>query len=221
VTQLFVLATPAAVNEGGALQLSGVATLDDDTVTVLAGSNIVWLTPVYPFASVTAEGQATAALVWSNTTGSVTGQYLGVAGVGSVRVLDSNPDNYGLYTGDQIPDSWQVRYFGSNNPQGVAGVTNASRQNNLFSYIADLDPLDSNSVLRVVAISNQPPARVVCFNPASPARLYRLLFSTNLVSGVWTNLPGAGPVVGAIGPMSLTDTNAVAVRYYRIQVQVP
>lgn len=217
VTNLAVTASPAATNENATSQLGGIAGLDDATVTVLAGSNILWSAPGFPISSISAAGLATAMSVYSNTFGTVTGCYLGMTGSG----MDSNPDNFGSYAGDGLPDGWQVRYFGTNNPLGMACATNCTGQNNLYTYIADLDPTNPASVFEVVAVSNQPPDRVVCFRTTSTGRVYRLLYATNLVSGVWTNLPGATWTPGLAGQMSLCDTNAAAVRFYRIHVQVP
>lgn len=218
VTNLFVIVVPASVNEGSGLQLSGLAGLDDATVLALAGSNIVWAVPVFPIASITPTGSATAAIVWSNTYGVVTGAYLGANGSGLVLVLDSNPDNFGIYAGDGIPDWWQVQYFGTNNPLGMASATNSTGKNNLYTYIADLNPTISTSVFEVVAVSNTTPSKLVYFTSSSN-RVYALLWTTNLVSGTWTNLPGATPVAGNGSIFSLSDTNTVALRYYRVQVQ--
>lgn len=221
VTNLVVIASPASTNEGSVVQLTGLALLDDATVSAVTGGDITWGVPGFPIASITPSGAATTAVVWSNTYGVVAGAYLGLSGSTFVLVMDSDPDNYGLYGSDQVPDSWQVRWFGINNPLGMAWATNCSGQNNLYTYIADLNPTDSNSTFRVVAISNQPPNRVVCFSSTSTERVYRLLYSTNLVGGVWTNLPGAMWASGQGGQMSLTDTNAAAIRFYQVHVQVP
>ena len=188
----------------------------------MTGEPIVqWQTPPAPIASIGPDGLATAGIVCQDTVGVVTGSYLGVSGWVSILVLDSDPDNYGLYAGDQVPDWWQMRYFGQNNPNGLASATNATGQNNLYAYIADLCPTNPSSCFEIIGVSNQPPDRVVCFRPASTGRLYRLLYATNLVSGVWTNLPGATPVSGVGGPMSLNDTNVAPVRFYRVHVQAP
>ena len=48
-----------------------------------------------------------------------------------------------------------------------------------------------------------------------------MLYTTNLLSGAWTHLPGQTPTPGQAGKMALSDTNAAAVRFYRVQVQVP
>lgn len=221
VTNLTVTAAPGSVNEGGMVQMSGLAGLDDATVTAVEGSNIFWSTPSYPVNGVGPNGVATAALVYADASGVVTGRYLGVPGSVVIQVLDVNPDNFGLYAGDQIPDGWQVTHFGVDNPNGHASATNATGQNNLYAYVADLNPADPDSRFEIAAVSNQPPSKVVYFAVASPDRAYRLLYSTNLVGATWTNLPGAGWVQGVPQQMFLSDSNSTPLRFYRVQVKVP
>jgi hypothetical protein len=216
-----VTGTPSQVNEGGTAQLAGQATMDDGTVTTLSGGEIAWAAPAFPIASISPAGAATSAIVWSNTQGKVAGAYMGVGAAGLVLVLESDPDNCGLYAGDKVPDCWQVQFFGVNNPDGVAGATNCTGQNNLYTYIADLDPKDPGSVLRIDGVSNQTPGRAVWFGATSTARVYRLLYATNLVGGVWTNLPETGWTEGLAGRTSISDTNTPAIRFYRVQVTAP
>lgn len=216
------LTVPASVNENAAGQLGGTATMDDDTATTLAGSDINWSSPSWPILSITTSGVVSASAVFTNTASTVSGYYLGYNDSAGLLVLDTNQDNYGIYSGDSLPDWWQVAFFGTNNPLGVAGATNCTGQNNLYTYTADLNPTNPASVFVVVSVSNQPPSqRVVCFRTASTGRVYRLLYATNLTSGVWTNLPGASWMPGLPGQMSLNDTNAATVRFYRVHVQVP
>jgi hypothetical protein len=218
-TNLTLTADVNPVNEGGSSQLGGLAFQDDATVTVLVGSNIIWSTPVLPAIGITLAGQINLTNVYADTSLVVTGSYLGVIGAGTLLVLDSNPDNYGTYAGDGILDGWQVKYFGINNPFALAGVTNVTGMNNLNTYIADLNPTNPASRLKIATISNQIPNRVVYFTPASSNRVYALQYSTNLVTGVWTNVT---PVTnwGNGGTCWLTDTN-LSSRFYRIMVQLP
>ena len=218
---LVVAVAPPAIPEGSSAQLSGVAMLDDNTVNVLNGGDIGWGAVTYPFASVNADGVLTATNVYANTNGVVTAVYLGACTSVCVVVMDTNPDNYGLYAQDEVPDKWQVRYFGTNNPLGVASAMNLTGHNNLYSYTADLDPSNPESVFAVASISNQPLSRLIFFRTTSTGRVYRLSYATNLVSAVWTNLPDTTWTPGAAGQMSLCDTNATEVRFYRVQVQVP
>jgi hypothetical protein len=220
VSALSVTSAPASVNEGATSQLSGLATLDDDSQSVLGGGDMTWGAATYPLASITASGLVTAAAVYGSAAGQVSGNYLGTTGGTVVLVLDVNPDNFGLYAGDGVPDGWQVQYFGVNNPLGMAGATNCSGQNNLYTYTADLDPTNPASCFKIVALSNEPPSRVVYFLPASTGRVYALQFSTGLASGAWTHVTpltnwGNGGVYG------LGDTNTASPRYYRVGVQVP
>ena len=220
VTNLTVNATPGSVNEGGSSQLSGMAGLDDGTLVVVEGSNVFWSAPAHPVGTIGPDGMATLASVYADTPSVVTGRYLGVAGSGVILVVDSNPDNFGTYANDQIPDAWQVRFFGTNNLSGYASATNATGQNNLYAYIADLCPTNPNSCFEIVAISNRAPTNVVCFLSSSN-RLYRLDWTTNLIAGVWTNTPGATPVFGNGGLFWLNDTNVASPRFYKVSVQVP
>jgi len=220
VANLVLIAAQNPVSEGGTSQFSGIAGLDDATVVAVDGSNIVWTAPVYPISALSPEGQATLANVYADTAGAITGCYLGVTGAGVILVLDNNPDNFGLYAGDEIPDDWQARYFGQNNVNGRACATNATGRNNLYAYIADLCPTNPESRFEIMAITNQVPTNAVYFQSSSN-RLYRLEWTTNLVAGSWTNLPGATPTTGNGHLFWLTDTNAAAARFYRVTVRVP
>ena len=71
----------------------------------------------------------------------------------------------------------------------------------------------SPSVLSVPSVVK---AFLPCFRSSSTGRLYRLMYATNLLSGVWTNLPGVTPAPGLPGEMTLSDTNTAPVRFYRV-----
>lgn len=87
----------------------------------------------------------------------------------------------------------------SSEPSRRNRATNATGQDNLYAYTADLNPTNPASCFEIVGVSNQPPNRVICFRPrSSTGRLYRLMYVTNRASGAWTALPGATP--GRAGP---------------------
>jgi hypothetical protein len=220
VSSMTATGAPATVNETATTQLSGAATMDDATVTVLTGSEINWIAPTWPLAAINASGVASAAVVYANTSATVTGAYLGVTGSGALVVLNSNPDNFGLYDSDQIPDGWQVAYFGTENPAGQASATNATGQNNLYAYVADLCPTNPNASFAITAVSNTTLTNSVCFWSSSN-RLYLLEWTTNLIAGGWTNTPGVTPVAGNGGMFWRNDTNATSPRFYRVSVRVP
>ena len=165
---------------------------------------------------------ATTEAVYADTSAALAGSHLGVAGGGSLTVVDTMPDNFGSYAGDGLPDHWQIQYFGFDNPKAAPGYdADGTGQNNLFKYTADLDPTNSASVFAIVAGTNQPPNRAVAVSVTSARRLYRLMYATNLAAGTWTELPGTTPTPGVAGRMTLCDTNAAAMRFYRVQVVMP
>ncbi len=103
---------PPSVNEGATSQLSGSATLDDDTVTLLAGTDVIWSVVSGPISSIDASGLATTDIVYANQLAAARGFYLGASNSVTLTVLDSDLDNYGSYADDGINDAWQVQYFG-------------------------------------------------------------------------------------------------------------
>ncbi len=129
-----------------------------------------------------------------------------------------NPD--GDSDGDSMTDGWEQEH-GLNYLQNDAA---ANPDGDLFDsgdeYIADTDPLNSNDWFRILSISNSPAASVQFVSSSN--RLYTLMHSTNLTTGGWTAVPGAGPLIGTGGEDSLTDTNEVAeTLFYRLHVERP
>jgi hypothetical protein len=226
VISVSVTGTPAQVNETSTSQLSGTATLDDATVTALAGSNINWSAPSFPISSINTNGLATASVVYANTNGTVSGSYLGTPGNGSLLVLDSNPDNYGSYAGDGLNDGWQVSFFGQPpNPQAAPSADpDGDGQNNQFEYTAGLEPTNSASVLllRIEHVAGQPDQKKLTFLPWASGRTYTTEYRTDLVTGAYTNLTGySGPTTNGT-EVSVTDLNATeAAKFYRIKITYP
>ena len=121
---------------------------------------------------------------------------------------------------------WQVQYFGSTtNPAAAANVdADGTGQNNQFKYVAGLDPTNPTSVfvLTIAGVTNQPTQMNLFFNPVVGGRAYIPQFSTDMASGVWTQLTGyTGPVInGSQG--AITDLNAVQTnKFYRIDISLP
>ncbi len=147
VTSLVVTAFPAPVTEMSNSQLSATASLDDNTVLVLNGSDVNWSSPGFPIASISANGLVKAASVYTFATGTVGGYYFGASN--SLILLVLNPN-------DGIPISWEAQYFGTNNPEGVASAdADGTGQNNLLKYLAGLDPTNPASVLQVTSVVRQ------------------------------------------------------------------
>jgi hypothetical protein len=226
VISVSVTGVPVQVNEGSTSQLGGNATMDDASMTLLSGGDLNWASPVYPIASITTSGLATASVVYSNAVGTFSGSYLGATGSNSLLVVDSSPDNYGSYAGDGLPDWWQVGYFGMP-PNPNAAPTNdvtGTGQNNLFKYVAGLDPTNATSVfkLRIENVVGQPDQKKLTFLPWASGRTYTTEYRTNLVTGAYTNLTGySGPTTNGT-EVSVTDLNAVEwSKFYRIRISLP
>ena len=224
VTNLVAKASPSSVNEDGTSQLNGVASFDDATTTVLSGSDITWSILSGPIAFISASGVATPAAVYTDAVAVIRGSY-GKTNSVSLTVLNNDPDNYGIYAGDGIPDSWQAQYFGLNNPNAAPTAdADGTGQNNLFKYIAGLDPTNPASifVLKIASVPAQPTQRTLTWTPLASARTYMPEFRTNLVSGAYTNLTTyTGPTTNST-QVAVTDTNATqASKFYRVRITYP
>ena len=153
VTSMVVTAIPAIVSESGNSQLGATVVLDDSTILIMTGSNVNWNSSGFPLASISAGGLLTPSAVYTDTASVVHGYYLGASNVVGVVVLDTNPDNFGNYAFDGIPDGWQIQYFGLNNPQGTAAAdADGTGHNNLFKYLAGLNPTNPASDLRITSM---------------------------------------------------------------------
>jgi hypothetical protein len=213
-----VNATPASINQGATSQLSGTATLDDNTTTSLSGSAIAWNSVAYPFQSITNAGLLTAvANVYSNPAGSVSGNYLGGTGFATVTVT-------GPYSSSVIPDSWFVQYFGAApNPNAdPSGDADHTGQNNLFKYIAGLNPLDgSRFTLTIQNVSGQPSHKQLMFQPIISGRTYTLQFATALPNNPSWQTVASFTQNDNGSTRTITDLGASPPEFYRIQISFP
>ena len=87
---LAVSAAPAAVVESGTTQLSAVATMDDDTLVRLGGSDAKWAVQAGPLAGITLSGLATASEVFINAPATVRARWDGISGDLTLTVLNAN-----------------------------------------------------------------------------------------------------------------------------------
>jgi hypothetical protein len=123
--------------------------------------------------------------------------------------------------------TWQAQYFNCTNclSAQMGADADGTGQNNLFKYIAGLDPTNPASVfiLNVASATNQFQAMNLNFNPLALGRSYTPEFSTNLVSGVWLPLTTyTGPVTNNGSQVTITDTNPIPPQeFYRIDISLP
>lgn len=215
--------TPVNVNEGATSQLRSLAVMDDATVSDLS-TEIVWLCASPAVAGLDAGGLLTAGAVYTATLARVDGAYLGVTGTTWICVLDSNPDNYGIYAGDGIPDAWQVANFGTNNPDGLANADPFhTGQNNYFKYIAGLDPTNPASLfrLRIAPVPGYANRLNLVFAPRYASRTYIVECRTNLLSGGFNAL-GGGSTSDSGDERTVTDLHADdPQRFYRVRITCP
>ncbi|MBN1269844.1 MAG: DUF11 domain-containing protein [Kiritimatiellae bacterium] len=118
---------------------------------------------------------------------------------------------------DGIPDTWEIQHFGGPTNAAAGGDGDGDGADNHGEYVADTDPGNSNSVFVVEGFTLLSPP-TLSFT-SSAARVYDVLYTTNLLSGSWpclaTNLAGNGDL------RSVPDPAAASYRAYRVRVRVP
>lgn len=221
ITALQLAATPATINESSTRQLSAAQVLDDGTTLALPATGISWSVQAGPLTGISSSGLATAGLVGQDSAATVQGSYLGLSATLGLTVLDTIRDNFGSYAGDGLPDSWQLQYFGANNPLAAPTAdASGTGQNNLFKYTAGLNPTDPASRL-VTAVGAAASSHTITISPRLPDRTYTVQYSTDLGVNNWQPLTGA-TVQDNGQTRTVTDPDAASTRkFYRVLVSYP
>ncbi len=218
VVSLTVTSTPSSVSECSTSQITGTVTMDDATITELAGSDIAWGAVTYPVLSLDSNGVLTAAYVYGVATGMVNGVCLGMAGSTSVQVI-------GPYASSSIPGAWFLQYFGAP-PNPLAAPTadaTGTGQNNLFKYVTGLNPTNAVSrfVLKIASVPGQPGQQRLIFSPRLSDRTYTVEYVTNLVNGAFANLTLTSTSDNGL-ERTVTDLNGTAsAKFYRMKIAYP
>ena len=131
--------------------------------------------------------------------------------------------------GDGIPDWWTTQYFGhaagqSNDLSRARDDACGTGQNNLFKYVAGLDPTNAASVFRlsIETVPGEPAQKRLVFSPRWSDRTYEVLSRTNLTDGAaWTSVTGTA--TGDNGnERTVTDLEAAAnSKFYRVRISKP
>jgi hypothetical protein len=235
-----------SVNETATLQLAVYQVLDDTSYLTVNPASVAWSVVGGPITGISTGGLATAGVVYQNTPATVQGVYSSQTLQLGLTVIDSIPDNFGIYAGDHIPDSWQVQYFGLGtnglgNPQGVASAdADGTGQNNLFKYIAGLNPLDGtrfvvsvsspvytlNPVTNTAVISQLN----VNFSPIAAGRTYLIAWKNLLSDPDWTAITGSAGSTPIINGTTETITDLSGIgnpngiglsRFYEVIITYP
>ncbi len=220
VTALQLSATSATVGEGATRQLTATQLLDDNTTVLLAPNVPTWSILSGPLSSISPTGLATAANVYQNTPALAQAAYAGYSGSFSLTILDSLPDNFGAYASDGLADSWQVQYFGLDNPDAApAQDPDHDGQPNVMEFTFGTAPTDTGSIFHMSLLGTADGPQKITFAPWFADRTYVLKSSPDLTS--WITVPGSiithpANIGTAVDPNIQSQRN-----FYRIDVIKP
>ncbi len=211
-------AAPSSLIEGSSAQLSARAEMDDGSTVVRAP--VGWKVLSGPIPSVSVSGLATAGAVFQNTPALIEGTWFGAAVQLTLNVIDSIPDNFGSYAGDGIDDTWQVGYFGEENPEAAPGEDpDHDGQDNLLEFLALVDPTDpaSRFLVRIRPSPGPSGGHDIVFGPIATIRTYTVLYAPDLAESTWVALPDSSGTDSGT-ERTVTDDTLMPRRFYKIQI---
>lgn len=222
ITGLAVSPESSDLPEDTSVQLAVRAELDDDTDLLLDAAEVAWRILRGPLAEVSAAGMVRAAAVYQNEPAQIEAQHGGHSAFAGFTVLDVLPDNFGSYAADGLADSWQVQFFGLDNPLAAPDVdADGDGHTNAFEELANLSPIDplSRLILRVEPVAGQPNQKNVIFSPRWQSRQYTLRASTSLQPGSFAPL-NASTTTDLGDQRTITDLDASArAKFYQLEIR--
>lgn len=214
---LAVNLAPPTIGETLSRQLAVQAVANDTTRVDLAPASVTWSSagPV----SINASGSATGSAVYQDTAATATATQGGATGQLALTILETLPDNFGLYGGDGIDDSWQIGFFGVDQAAGLATADpDGDGQNNHLEFLAETTPVDplSQLRLRIENVPDKPGWKSLIFSPYSKKRSYEVKWSENFDK--WFRLDFFNE--GDLGDEHyITDEDAQGPqRFYRLEI---
>ncbi len=212
-----ISALQSTIDESSTRQLIPYNLLDDTTGLAFAADEVSWSITAGPLTGIDADGLATADVVFEDTPSTIEGAFLSNTVSFDLLVLDTLPDNFGPYAGDELSDAWQIQFFGQDNPDaGPLQDPDGDGQNNLFEQLAMVDPTDPdstfNSFLRECA--GQLNQQEIVFSPVFAERSYTVQQSVDLSDDSWTTLSGS--LVDTGDERVVTDISSGVRKFYKI-----
>lgn len=135
--------------------------------------------------------------------------------IGAYEVILASADS----NGDGIPDGWTQR-FGFN--PTAADVASSNPDNDphttVQEWIADTNPTDPLSFLRIESVLALPPAKLSFLSSSN--RVYSVE-STEDTGNPFLPVTGLGNIPGNGGLQTITDTNPAPAGFYRIRAKLP
>ena len=202
------------VNEGGDCQLSGYATLDDGSFLALEATTITWGVVSGPVNQISNAGNATTGNVYQNTTAQVDAAWQSYQAQTSFNVLNVGDDDFGIYAGDNVDDSWQVTYFGEGNPLGAANLDpDGDGDNNWKEFLTGNIPTDISSIFRPASTFDG--ATMTLTIPTIAGRTYTVKTSSTLADwDTYTTFTGDG----SDKVVEITDLGGTELLFYTVGV---
>jgi hypothetical protein len=138
----------------------------------------------------------------------------------NLLIVNTDPDNFGMFAGDDVADDWQVDFFTVGNPDGTADQDpDGDGYDNRFEFTAGTDP--TSAADRFDIALHRTTGAEILFGPVQTGRTYRVESSDTLASADW--FPLTGLVAHASSPVAaLPDLRPdVPARHYRVWIDYP
>lgn len=222
-TGITLSAPQSAVIEGTTIQIEAFEILDDNTLTFVAPQTVAWGVQSGPVTGVSTGGVATASQVNQHTLAVIAASHLGFQETLGLTVLQTGADEYGSYAADGLPDDWQVRWFGTDNllaaPHADASGTG---QDNLFKWIAGLNPVDGSRFMMTASpVPGEPGKMWFSFSPLVAGHTYVVEYNDTLLPDDWHTLTGYSQSDNGT-TRTITDNTAPGDRrFYRVVIGMP
>lgn len=134
----------------------------------------------------------------------------------------------GFYAADGIDDTWQVQYFGQNNPQADPNADpDGDGRTNLQEFTEGTVPTNSNDHLsiQVTPVPGQPAQKKIVLSPILSGRSYALeycSYATDTGAQVWYPLAGAAQSDnGTVRTVIDNSAHTGSTCFYRIETSKP